>query len=93
MIVADTSVIVAALAGWHTLHDLADAALPSVGIAHTLVEAYSVLTRLPEPQRAAPAAAQVSRRATPREACIPLGGRRAERTWGLISESRGVAAL
>ena len=54
MIVADTSVVVAAIAEWHECHEDADAALPRVAVAHTLVEAYSVLTRLPEPQRADP---------------------------------------
>ena len=57
MIVADTSVVVAAVAEWHAAHAVADAVLASVAIAHTLVEAYSVLTRIPEPQRVDPATA------------------------------------
>ena len=55
-VTVDTSVVVAAFATWHTDHDVARAALarhPTV-IGHVLVETYSVLTRLPEPQRASP---------------------------------------
>lgn len=56
MIVADTSVIIAALCTWHDHHD---AALRTVSrlstvIGHTVIEAYSVLTRLPEPYRVMP---------------------------------------
>lgn len=50
----DTSVVVAAFASWHESHGPAAAALarhPRVP-AHVLVEAYSVLTRLPPPHRA-----------------------------------------
>lgn len=54
MIVADTSVVVAAFATWHELHEPArkvldgGARLP----AHVALETYSVLTRLPAPHRA-----------------------------------------
>ncbi len=54
MIAVDTSVVVAAFASWHEGHPSAAAALarrPRVP-AHVLVEAYSVLTRLPPPHRA-----------------------------------------
>lgn len=54
MIAVDTSVIVAGFASWHEAHRSAAAALarnPRVP-AHVLVEAYSVLTRLPPPHRA-----------------------------------------
>lgn len=54
MIAVDTSVVVAAFASWHEGHASAIAALdrkPRVP-AHVLVEAYSVLTRLPAPHRA-----------------------------------------
>lgn len=46
---ADTSVVVAALSSWHERHDAAARALAEVDVlpAHVLVEAYSVLTRLP----------------------------------------------
>ena len=56
MIALDTSIVVAAFGSWHENHALAvsrlrhDAALT----AHTALEAYSVLTRLPEPFRADP---------------------------------------
>lgn len=54
MIAVDTSVVVAGFASWHEGHQSAAAALarkPRVP-AHVLVEAYSVLTRLPPPHRA-----------------------------------------
>lgn len=55
MIAIDTSVLVPAFASWHEGHRSAAAVLerkPRVP-AHVLVEAYSVLTRLPPPHRAA----------------------------------------
>jgi len=54
MIAVDTSVVVAAFASWHEGHASAAKAMarrPRVP-AHVLVEAYSVLTRLPPPHRA-----------------------------------------
>jgi predicted nucleic acid-binding protein len=51
--VVDTSVAIAAFASWHELHERARAALaerPGV-VAHSALETYSVLTRLPEPHR------------------------------------------
>ncbi len=54
MIAVDTSVVVAGFASWHEGHRAAAAVLarkPRVP-AHVLVEAYSVLTRLPTPHRA-----------------------------------------
>lgn len=60
MIAVDTSIAVAAFADWHTLNDagravLADGAqIPS----HAMLETYSVLTRLPPPQRVRPAVVQ-----------------------------------
>ncbi len=49
----DTSVIVPALGQWHGLHERARSALgrPTHVVGHCLLEAYSVLTRLPEPYR------------------------------------------
>ncbi len=46
---ADTSVVVAALSAWHEQHDVAARALERVTVlpAHVMLEAYSVLTRLP----------------------------------------------
>jgi predicted nucleic acid-binding protein len=54
VIAVDTSVVVAGFASWHEGHGSAAAILgrrPRVP-AHVLVEAYSVLTRLPPPHRA-----------------------------------------
>lgn len=54
MITADTSVIVARALAWHESHDLARRALGATRIRlpeHVLVESYSVLTRLPPPNR------------------------------------------
>lgn len=53
MITVDTSVVVAAFARWHEQHEAARAAVDDADavIAHVAVEAYSVLTRLPPPQR------------------------------------------
>jgi len=53
----DTSVVVAALATWHPLHEVAAGALSrqvTALPAHVLVETYSVLTRLPTPHRMSP---------------------------------------
>jgi predicted nucleic acid-binding protein len=53
VIAVDTSVVIAALSPWHERHGDAaqachgDAAIP----AHALLEAYSTLTRMPEPLR------------------------------------------
>lgn len=50
----DTSVVVAAFSTWHEQHRAARRALddePAIA-AHSLVESYSVLTRLPAPFRA-----------------------------------------
>lgn len=54
MIVADTSVAVAAALRWHEAHKAAVAALTPAKtplLAHVALETYSVLTRLPPPQR------------------------------------------
>jgi len=50
----DSSVAVAAFGSWHELHAVALAALDETPalVAHAALEAYSVLTRLPEPFRA-----------------------------------------
>lgn len=59
MIVADTSVVIAALSPWHDHHDEAQRALARrvTAVAHVIAESYSVLTRLPEPFRMTPAEA------------------------------------
>jgi predicted nucleic acid-binding protein len=50
-IVPDSSVVIAGFATWHEKHEGAQQALRGVVdlIAHAELEAYSVLTRLPEP--------------------------------------------
>lgn len=50
----DSSVAIAAFGEWHELHRRAVEALPGSPalVAHAALEAYSVLTRLPEPFRA-----------------------------------------
>lgn len=56
MIAVDSSVLVAGFGAWHEKHAPARAVLgekPSVA-AHSVLECYSVLTRLPEPFRAPP---------------------------------------
>lgn len=66
MIAVDTSVAVAAVAGWHEAHEASAAAIADGARlpAHCLVEAYSVLTRLPAPHRFAPAVARAVLRAS-----------------------------
>jgi predicted nucleic acid-binding protein len=52
----DSSVVIAAFANWHEHHEAARQAIGDTRdlIAHAELETYSVLTRLPEPFRAAP---------------------------------------
>jgi predicted nucleic acid-binding protein len=58
----DTSCIVAAVCSWHEHHGRAAGAIeerlsrkrPMLIAAHSLIEAYSVLTRLPAPHRVSP---------------------------------------
>jgi AbrB family looped-hinge helix DNA binding protein len=53
VIAVDTSVVVAGFASWHEAHRSAAALARQPRVpAHVLVEAYSVLTRLPPPHRA-----------------------------------------
>ena len=56
-ITPDSSVVIAAFASWDDRHDAAVELLDDTRdlVAHVEVEAYSVLTRLPEPFRAEPA--------------------------------------
>jgi predicted nucleic acid-binding protein len=53
----DTSVLVASVAPWHPRHREALRAVEDVSalVPHVLVESYSVLTRLPDPHKLAPA--------------------------------------
>jgi len=56
----DTSVAVAAALPWHEAHEAARHALPRAKtrlIANVAIETYSVLTRLPPPQRVTPTVA------------------------------------
>lgn len=67
MITVDTSVAVAAALPWHEAHSAARAALPREKTrlpAQVAVETYSVLTRLPPPQRVPAAVARDYLRAT-----------------------------
>ena len=52
----DTSVLVAAFSSWHEQHDAARGAIRDGAgvVGHAIAQSYSVLTRLPEPHRAAP---------------------------------------
>jgi predicted nucleic acid-binding protein len=97
----DTSVIVAALLGWHEFHRPAlDALLGSVSDRRdrlvlpspALVEAYSVMTRLPAPHRLAPADAieLLSGSFETRATLIGLAGKE---TWRFLhlAAGRGVA--
>jgi len=54
VITLDTSVVVASFGAWHEHHLIALDVLPLSPrlVAHTALESYSVLTRLPEPFRA-----------------------------------------
>lgn len=55
----DTSVLVAVLASWHEAHAAVRSAVRDIAVvpAHVLVETYSVLTRLPGPERVPASAA------------------------------------
>ncbi len=52
----DSSVVIAAFATWNEFHEVAIEALGDARdlVAHAELETYSVLTRLPEPQRVEP---------------------------------------
>lgn len=92
MIAFDTSVAVAAFAGWHEAHDEAVALLarsPRLP-AHVVVEVYSVLTRLPPPHRAAPAIVEAFLAATFPGAPLTLPGG-AQRTLVGLAVRHGFA--
>lgn len=57
MIAVDSSVVVAGFGAWHEQHGVAREVLADLPrlVAHAELESYSVLTRLPDPFRAAPA--------------------------------------
>ena len=88
MIAVDTSVVVAAFASWHEGHRSAEAVLarePAVP-AHVLVEAYSVLTRLPPPHRAPSSIVTVFLAQRFRKAPLTLPARAWPRLLGLAAE-------
>jgi predicted nucleic acid-binding protein len=89
VIAVDTSVVVAAFASWHEGHHSAEAVLargPAVP-AHVLVEAYSVLTRLPPPHRAPPTIVAAFLAQRFRQAPLTLPARAWPRLVGLAAES------
>jgi len=89
----DTSVLIAALCSWHESHESSLRALRSaekdgklIVPSPALVEAYSVMTRLPSPHRLAPKDAWevLSRSFQKRTSVVGLTG---NETWRLIHES------
>jgi predicted nucleic acid-binding protein len=72
----DTSVVVAAFATWHPAHAVARRALDSAPRlpGHTGLESYSVLTRLPPPNRARASDVAAFLRAEFREPWLDLDG-------------------
>lgn len=78
----DSSVLVAGFAAWHERHEQARRALVGAQpVGQALVEAYSVLTRLPPPHRASPdiAAAFLSEVSTTPPLVLPA------RAWNQLS--------
>lgn len=77
MITADTSLVVAAFASWHEAHEAARASVVPVDrlAAHVMIETYSVLTRLPPPNRAAPSVVYSFLSRQFPESPLTLGGR------------------
>lgn len=87
---ADSSVLVAAFGPWHERHAAAESALRAVSelTAHAELEAYSVLTRLPDPHRAPAdvAAAYLRERCPGRRLVLAAASRR--RLVGRLAEAR-----
>lgn len=92
----DSSVIIAALLGWHEAHSRASAALQALLAepespllpVHSLLEAYSVMTRLPAPRRVSPRQAWTMLHQSLRET-TRLVGAPSEATWSFLE---GLAA-
>ena len=96
----DTNVIVAALLSWHDRHDDAAARLEEllgepgrlVVPGHALLEAYSVMTRLPAGKRVTSAVAEEalrkSFRTAARVSCLDTSG-----VWGLLQRLGGSVLL
>lgn len=81
MIAVDTSVVVPAFASWHAAHASAFAVLrqkPRLP-AHAALESFSVITRLPQPQRASAAVIAMFLRAHFADAYIALSPPQYER--------------
>ena len=91
MIAADTSLLVAAFASWHEKHEAARNALDRGAriVGHCALEAYSVLTRLPPPHRAAGEVVAGFLRARSRRPLLSLGPR-AHREFVLSLPARGI---
>ncbi len=91
MIVADTSVLVAAFASWHESHAAAHEALRGARlVAHSVVETYSVLTRLPPPHRVVPGLAADFLRRAATDAPLTLPAEEVTELPHLLS-SRGIS--
>ena len=78
VLTADTSLIIAAVSSWHPRHDDARGVAGRITHLpdHCLIEAYSVLTRLPAPHRLSPAVAGAAVAALPVELVgLPLPAR------------------
>lgn len=89
MIAVDTSVVVAGFASWHEAHASAAAVLarhPRVP-AHVLIEAYSVLTRLPPPHRAPADVVATFLEARFADGPLVLPGRRVQRLLATVARS------
>jgi predicted nucleic acid-binding protein len=96
----DTSAIVAGLLSWHQDHEVALQALEAVFARGrtvvlplpALVEAYSVMTRLPAPHRLSPADALALLEDSPLGRCTPAGLRDRD-GWAFLRAlpSRGIA--
>lgn len=97
----DSSVVVAALLAWHERHDAARAELEEVlssegGVVlpvNALLEAYSVMTRLPSPHRLSPEHAMRLLELTFRESGRLVGPPEGEDAWGFVQSlrQRGIA--
>jgi predicted nucleic acid-binding protein len=93
----DTSVLVAAVAQWHEAHERSlravDELLAQPGTLvpqQVLLEAYSVLTRLPSPQRLSPASALSVLEQTLEESADVVG-LESVATWTFLDDQREAA--
>jgi len=88
----DTSVIIAGLVSWHEDHSRSRSALetalaapePTILPVHALLEAYSVITRLPPPRRLTPNKARTLLSESLRESTRLVG--LGEEGWSVIEE-------